>query len=254
MAFSLKDIIYDFFGVRAKRNDINKDVDGKGFQQRYNELLAGDFDDNELLLLNELIERTSDPRTVVVALLPYLECNWGNNLVIDQSTSVKRKVQQYISRYYEIKGTKQGYEILFRMMGFDTVVLDEIFIDFGFDSPITFDDNERRFDGRCKPCTPYNITLTGSLPVTQELITYVYNIIRFNEPINARVRDVLYNGSLLVQNLISVFIDSLGDLNYNNDFDPQLTLVLDGNGDLQVTGPNAGNYSIDGNGDLIFTP
>ena len=55
--FILQDIIFNLFGLAAKEDDINKDVNNKGFSQRFNELLAGDLDDNELDLINNFVDK-----------------------------------------------------------------------------------------------------------------------------------------------------------------------------------------------------
>ena len=64
---------------------------------------------------------------------------------------------------------------------------------------------------------------------------------------------ITYNDCPLVQIIISVYVNDNGDLVYNNDYDPELVLTLDNNGDLIVDGPNANKYTINSNGDLIFT-
>ena len=67
-------------------------------------------------------------------------------------------------------------------------------------------------------------------------------------------RAYFYKASVGVLLPISVWIDVDGNLWYNNDDDPTISFTLDGAGDLTITGPAASQYSIDGDGNLIFTP
>lgn len=209
--FNLKDIIFDFFGLRDRVEDINKDVNNKGLHQRFIELLAGDFDDNELQLINLLVENTSNPFICFERFIPDREGTFGIP-VMAPDLYTRRKIIALIKEVNRRKGTKWGYILLFRMLGFYDAVINEIFPVYGFDSPTTFDDPERVFDLRCHGCSKYSIDLFGGMVITEAVIQSVNAVILYNEPINADLIEINYNGALLAV--------GLGDFNddFNEDF------------------------------------
>ena len=251
--FKLKEVIFDYFGRRDRINDINKDADNKGLHQRFNELLAGDLDDNELLLINLLVENTRNPFTLLEQFLPYREQEFGMPL-FTSNLYTRRKFAAYIRELNRRKGTKLGYELMFQLLGFDSATITPLPPESGFDSPLTFDDIGRVFDQKCKGCSPYIIDLYGSLPITSELIQSVFNVIKYNEPINAGLLAINYNGSTFVSTTqITMYVDSFGDLVFANPFDHSFSAWLDGQGNLIFESDFAQFYSLDVNGDLIFT-
>lgn len=197
MAFSVKDIIWGLFGERADRRDLFKDADGKGLLQRFNELLAGDFDDNEGDLLNNLVARTRDPNTMLDRFVPYAEDLHGLPTISDQ-IYIRRKLINLYRQLINRKGTKIGYEMLLLIMGFDTVTINEIPNVSGFDSPILLDNPVRLFDQKCKTCSDYDVLLTGSILVDGQVLVWILNSINWNEPINATLRFVTYNGAAII--------------------------------------------------------
>lgn len=250
MAFSLKNIIFDFWGVRDKLNDVNKDVNGRGFNQRFIELLAEDLDANEISLINFLVENTRNPYTCFPRFIPYHENGFGLP-VFSTNTYTRRKVVALIRLLNQRKGTKWGYTYLFWILGFTSVTITEYPPFYGFDSPTTFDDPDRVFDQKCRPCSNYSIALTGSASMTNELINTILTAIAYNEPINANLTGITYNGAPLYTTIM-MWIDANGDLIFNNDIDPTFSATLDANGDVIFNGSNANFYSIDVNGNLVF--
>lgn len=253
MTFKLKDIIFDFFGVRDRVNDINKDSDNKGLNQRFNELLAGDLDDNEISLTNNLVENTRDCEINFEKYLPYLEFELGIP-IFSNDIETRRKFIKHITYLNNRKGTDLGYILMFQLLGFTSANINYAPPYYGFDSQGTFDDIGRVFDQKCKGCSKYSIELFGTLPITPELIASVFSVIEYNEPINAKLESISYNGSPLV-NLyqISITVDANGDLIFINPFDASFIAWIDNNGDLLFNSNFSNFYSIDANGDLIFT-
>lgn len=261
MAFLLKPKIFKLYGPEEKNNDTYKDIDGKGIFERYNESLAEDFDEEILILINNLVGNTMDPFTVQQKFIAYLEEMLGVNFSISDTIARRRKFLSIINHIYDIKSTIPAYQIMLKWLGFDTVDIIEYDNAHGFDSPFTFDDKRRRFDNKCgKACGQYSIQLTGTVANTPDIVSKVFKIIEFNEPIDAELRSVTFNGSFIGQNIISFQIVN-GDLIYNNDLDPDLILRIATQadeptykaGDLIVEGPNAIFYSITPEGDLIYT-
>lgn len=252
--FLLEEKIFDFFGRHAKKNDTYKDANGKGIWQRYNEGLAADYDEQVGPLLNNYVDNLLVPAKAAPRFIPYLEQLFGGLVKIFDDIYYRRKVLAFATRIFQIKGTKLSYEVLLKLAGFTSVNIIEDFTGTGFDSPYTLDDSERRFDqSGCPSCTNYSIELDGDyVELTQELKEVVYSIVRFVEPINARLTSVTYKGNEVVEKIITVNVDEYGNLSYNNDADPTLNLKLDKNGNLQITGPNAGKYEVDSNGNLKY--
>lgn len=193
--FKLKDIIFDLFGLHAKVDDKYKDIDGKGLSQRFNELLAGDFDDNEIDLVNYFIENLVDPFTLQEQYLIYEEWKVGLHLPIYTDNYFRRKIIPLMYTLYNIKGTLTAYEQFFRMLGFDTVQIDEGASSNSLDHPdLTFDSTSRKFDSRGALSGFYDVILTGTQPLTDSLKQLIYNVIELNEPIWAVLNTITYNG------------------------------------------------------------
>lgn len=218
MGFVLKDIIFDLFGLAAKRDDLYKDIDNKGLSQRFNEILAGDLDENELSLINNMIENLVDPFTLNESYLIYEEEKIGLHLPIYTDIDFKRKIIPLMYHLYNIKGTITAYVQFFKMLGFDTVTITEGTASNGFDHPtLRFDSIDRRFDSRGALSGFYEIELTGTASISESLKQVIYNVIELNEPIWATLRSITYNGED-----IDVIIDGgKGSFNssWNSSFD-----------------------------------
>lgn len=251
--FSVKATLWGLFNPNTQARDREPFNGQPGTLERFQNVLGEDFDESLLPRIRDLLDNTLEPFGALPEFIPYLESMVGFPPVISDQFLDRRKLLAFTVRINQIRGTKRSYEILFKFMGFSTVTIAEHFEVGGFDSANTFDDPERRFDeGRCRPCSDYSIALTGPFPLTQQIRRFAFNIVDYCEPINARLRDITYNGDALVDQVISVSITPAGDLEYNNDLDPKTTLSLDSNGDLHVHGPRAQFYSITPAGDLLF--
>ena len=247
--FKLKDFIFSLFTPWDKRIDVNKDSEGKGTMERYNEILGMQADEDIIPFIDNMIDNTLVPDTMLDKFIPYLESMVGLDPLIDDLT-IRRQVLKNILRIYKVKGTKKSYEIVFKLLGFDSIEIIEQDISFGFDSPLTLDDVNRVFDdGSCYTCGFYTINLTGTAAFTEDLSKAIRNAIKLVEPINARLLEITYNG--IVTNIISIFVDERGDLIYTAVND--IRLLLDARGDLIISGSSASKYSIDANGNMIYT-
>lgn len=196
--WKLKDYIFDLFGSYEKLVDTNKDASGKGILERYNESIAVDFDTNLFPLIDKVRENVRDIQTMFVRYVPFFEELLGIDFFLSSNLEFRRRLARYAHRYYEVKGTKRGYEVLASLLGM-TVVITESFLYYSFDSPVTFDDPTRVFDyGKCgSNCTSYTLDFTGSAPQTPELVSALKNIVKFNEPINAVLTNLTYNGNVI---------------------------------------------------------
>lgn len=263
----IKDKIFSYYGSQEKLNDTYKNVDGKGIFERYNESLGQDFDDNLSGLIENLLDNTIVPSTTADRFVVYLEQTLGISLGIFSSLEKRRKFISLFNRVCDIKGTVTAYKVMLLWLGFDQVNIVEHSKSYGFDSSDTFDDSGRMFDdGNSCGCSEYSIQLEGG-SIEQSVTQQVLKIIEFNEPINAKLRSLTFNGSFLLQTTINVYISNgtdgnkQGDLVYNNENDPNLSIRLATKedepnyteGDFIIEGPNANKYVLNHNGDLIFT-
>lgn len=211
----LKDKIFALFGRNDALNDSYKDGNGKGLLQRFNEMLAGDYDDHVDPLVVGIFENVLNPVSCFERYLPFLEEGHGNRqLFITGGTDVRRKIQNYILRLYQIKGTVFGYKHLFKLMGLN-VTITEFYNNYSFDSAVTFDDAERHWDMFCLPCSQYcldisRIDLTTD-PLTDEELLAINNIIVFNQPINTKLKCIEFNGT-------GVDLSDFIDIEFNADY------------------------------------
>jgi hypothetical protein len=201
-----------FYTVFDKRVDNNKDVNGKGTLERFNETIGKDLDENIVPLIENLLEYIYEHETAYDRYVPYMESMFGFkrgnwNLYFTNDLTVRRKVLKYIQPWHNLRGTERLYHILFGMLGL-TLVLVENPAGYGFDSPVTFDDTERRFDSTCPTCSSYTMALTGTVPMTPELLRALESIVEFNEPINAQLISLTYNGNPI----------GIGTPDFNNDY------------------------------------
>lgn len=207
--FQLKNIIFELFGYRDKAEDLFKDSSGKGLHQRLEELLAEDLDVNEIELANKLVENTANPFTCLPRFVPYREATFGTPAFVS-GIPERRKFVALIKEANRRKGTKWGYKILFTILGMTSVTITEFPPVFGFDSPGTFDDPGRVFDQKCRGCSGYSVALLGGLPLSASLIASIASIIDYNEPINARLQDVTYNGISIYSSVAPILLQESG--------------------------------------------
>jgi hypothetical protein len=254
--FVLKNLVSKLFSSYFINTDSYQDVNSKGLNLRYNEMLADDLDVNAIALISALQDNTINPDTVLTKYFYYLEQSLGKVIFLKNDVALRRKVMKYAIEINSIRGTKLSYQLLFRLYANLTCTFEVLPIVFGFDrwtdTTSSFDDNHT-FDNEEDNVSLYNLSLTGTATITIDFIKTVYRIIRYFEPINAKLNELRYNGELLLENVVTFNVDANGDLNYDNSFNPSIKFKLLPNGDLVATGTDAERYSIDSNGDMIFS-
>ena len=246
MIFLLRDIIFSLFGRRDKIEDLSKDANGKGLLERFQELLAGDLDDNELGQIVNLVANTQDPFTLLPKFIAYKEEVVGGLYRIGSNVFTRRKLIAFAIRVISRRATFPGYEMAMRMIGFNTIVLTPVSIVSGFDSPVTFDDANRRFDQRCKTCVDYDLVLTGTLTITSEVVEFINGAVEYNEPYYASLRDIIYNALPLILENISIFGDNvIADFTLPHLLDTQdvFIQVREDTGDSQTVDISTGRPS-----------
>lgn len=249
--YNLKIIIFEtYFPKFFTTNDYNKDVNGKGFLQRFTETLAQDWDETVISVALNLLDNTLIPATVLDKFIPYLEEALGMP-VVHPDLVIRRRVLQRTIEIYKHKGTLRSYQLIFNALGFDNVEILQAGIDFGFDSSVTFDDEVRTFDlGRCHKCKYYRLNLIGDVVIDNTMYQAIRKAVKVVEPIYCRLFDIRVNG--VEADLLTIFIDTNGDLIYTTMSEALVGFTLAPNGDLHIYGSDAAKYYIDNNGNMIY--
>lgn len=254
MAFNLKNIIFSLYPPMDKRKDVNKDANGYGTMERFNRMVADDFDIEILPYLGTILENTLIPETALQKFFIHIEDSLGVGSISDDF-DIRRRFLMNLIPYLKIKGTKKSYISMFQILGFDSATITEQFINYSFDSPTTFDDIDRTFDMSCYGCSWYSIDLIGTLPtpLTVSQVNSILFIIKFNEPIDTKLKLLTYNSGDLVN--INLTINPNGGFPIcTNPYDPELKVELilgvhtvtksNGLGTYTLTAPNTLNYKI----------
>lgn len=212
----IKDIIFGLFGTWEKQIDTFKDGNGKGTLERYNEVMADEYDINLEPNITNMLDNVMITSTCDIAYMPLLEEGIGNQLILSTDEQIKRDVQRHIVRYYEIKGSIRAYRIMLGLIGFNVTITEE-YIESGFDSPFTFDADERTFDSGCASCSCYKLDLTRKNGDTSDMTPVEYagvlSIIAFNQPINAKMCGLTLDGEE-----IEITEGDFSNSDFNDDF------------------------------------
>lgn len=249
----LKDYITSLLPSTIKDQDSYKDVNQKGFVERYLEIFGLELDEFYYTKIYN-IEDELNPLTVsnpeYLDYIAYALGDWPN---IAQDEAGYRRFLSYVVSIFKIKGTIQSFHSILYPLGLEIDNFYEVpLVGVTYDVGILYDDPVIRYDDACQTCSYFDISLTGLEDLTAELYDKILNTIELVRPINAKLRTFEYNGGEVVEVIIEVEVDEDGNLVYNNDADPDLELTLSVDGDLIISGPNANRYYIDENGDLIY--
>lgn len=199
MAFSLKDIIWNLYGGWEQRSDTIKNATGKGVRQRYNELIAEEYDENTQALIDGLVSNLIQPFTMFASFLPYWEEIIGAP-ISGMSIADRRKFVAFAIKFNQAKGTITGLKLLYARLGVECEVL-EVFDAGGFDAGGF--DVEGGFDkSECQQfCGNYTIQATGLLASSGVLTSLLLKLAMVNNPINAMITEIVYlQGAITVIN------------------------------------------------------
>jgi hypothetical protein len=233
--------------------DSYKNAQGQGIVERFNLALGADMDAELLPKLDALVETLLDPRTAAEPYLTLLENMLGDIPRVSTDLALRRKLVQYSTRLYNLKGTKRSYELMFKLLGFTSVTITEFSPSGGFDSDLTLDDPERTFDSgnNCATCSGYDLYLTGTLVMAENaLLSYVAVAIRFCEPINAKLRSAYYNQDPIKLPTIRLYQSETGDAMVDYGTGAAPGFGLSATGDLLVKGEGSENTKMDNDGNV----
>lgn len=246
-AFNLKPVVFDYFPSLYFVDDINKDAEDKGTNQRFHEMLADEWDEKLLPYVYNLVDTIYAEKTPD-KFVPYIEQHWGIYTPLVEDLDTRRRIIKYLPKIYRCKGTLPSYQILFKLLGFSSLSIEDIEFSQGFDSPVTFDDVNRVFDeSECHTCSYYNLYLGGGTPMTEELLSLILRAVALVEPINAKLFSITYNDSEIS---FVIFVAENGDLIYNPIAGDNTNFSVTSRGDLIISGSSVNYYTLLDNGDL----
>jgi hypothetical protein len=210
--YTLKDKIFSFFGVNAKRQDtyvkfVNEssfdetfDITflenqiPKGIGERYQESIGADYDEAIGPLIDNFHNNLANVKTCFPEYIDLLEHMVGYPIIIFGTEADRRKMIQFQNNITLIKGTLLSHEVLLGMLGITSVIITIIEDEGGFDSSFTFDD-VRRFDTNGIYCKHYTIDLIGSAVHDSVLNAAILRIALYLQPINSVIVSISYNSN-----------------------------------------------------------
>lgn len=208
-AVEFKSYLFGLLPYYFKSEDSYKDNNGEGLLERYLSIFGAEIDE-EVIPSIRCYLNIIDAEICEERFLTPLSDSLGNPPDVFQDVEAYRNLLSYIASFYKIKGTKESYELFFGILGYD-VILDEIVppfaaveatlgdrYDLGPELQYDLDIPEFTYDqGQCEPCSQYDLTLNpkpGNITVITESLTRRINeTIKFNEPINAILRNLTIN-------------------------------------------------------------
>lgn len=203
IAINLKKFIQDRLPDYFRRNDTYIDANGDGLLIRYLAIFGEEIDE-EIIPTIECYLNIIDAHNCDYQYLTHISDVLGNPPDIFGNEAIYRNLLSYICSVYKIKGTKKAYELFFSLLGFD-VELTEIPLQnslVNYDDPVNYDEGSIYDGDTCTPCSMYDIVLypTGmgsNYNIDSSLIVRLREAIRFNEPINAKLRHLTIGINLL---------------------------------------------------------
>jgi len=220
MAFQFKNFFFDQLPLYFLRNDSYKDSSGRGLLERYLEIFGLEVDEKIKPLIDNYLN-IIDPLTVTPKHLYHLAYSLGNPPDIFKDPARYAKLLSYIVTIYKIKGTRESYRLFFALMGFNVTLIEHPYIEGYLDSGFTLD-NGLTFDTACPTCSEYSLIITTLLnpgavspcvqsqftTLNQTTINLISAVVKFLEPINAKLRD-LVNGGLVCEYVSFCYEDNV---------------------------------------------
>lgn len=262
----IRDLIQGELTDYILEEDSFKDGNGRGFIERYLEIFGEELDTNSVVKIEELDTKLIDLELTDVEYLPYFEAAYGNITRFDENERIRRNILKYLIYIWSIVGTKKAIRAILASIGFKVDTITELpFVEIRYDSGARYDEDTTRYDEFCPGCGYIDLELTrnNSTTVTTTDIQTIGRLLRIVLPEDVRVNDLTVNNLDLNNLITAIYLDSdpaqnianpEGDLFYDED-DPlgDIELTINEDGDLIIDGVDASSYSLNENGDLIFT-
>jgi hypothetical protein len=156
------------------------------------ECIGNETDESFLTFFDDFFASLLIAGTIEEIRLPFLEETFGALPKLGEELSLRRLVAKYGVFLHQAKGTFQNLLTMFRWLGVTNVEIQDTLRNYGFDSDTTFDDSNRTFDSYLQGKDVYILTLYGNITLTATLLSYIIGLIKWNEPINARLQKIIY--------------------------------------------------------------
>jgi len=176
------------------QEDSYKDEQGNGLLVRFLGIFEDELDEEVITYIENYLD-IFDPLTCDAKFLGHLAYQLGNPPNLFRDEDKYRKLLTYIPYINQIKGSKESYRILFRLLGYDEISFYEAFADGNYrDEGLKRDANVKR-DEPTPWVTPYTIyVVTEEIP--EEDMEIMLAIVDFLEPVNATLVEILIAESL----------------------------------------------------------
>lgn len=184
-----------------RKNDTFIDAEGDGLLVRYLTIFGDEIDQNIIPQL-ECYLNIIDAQLSGEEYLIHLSDVLGNPPDIFGNEEMYRNLLSYITSVYKIKGTKKAYELFFSLLGFSIDLIeippnDEQNI---YDTEQQYDTGKFYDQYRCEPCSYYDIIFypydEQLMSITPDIVNRLRDAIAFNEPINAKLRNLIFKANL----------------------------------------------------------
>lgn len=260
----LKKLIPDY----VYENDSYKDQNNKGFIERYLEIFGVELDDELLSFIDDFEAQIINVETVDPKFLIYFEDLQGDIKNFGKTTEIRRNIIKYLTSIYRIKGTLGSIEAILATRGYKVnSITEEPIVEYFYDvGGVNYDDPDVKYDEYCPSCSNISIDMDKNYGggVTTEELAIIDQLLNLVLPLDTHLDGLIINGTDVINLLTAIYLDEQfdvssepdpqGDLYYEED-DPlsQISMSIDVDGNLVVDGVSAVNYSVDAEGDLIFT-
>ncbi len=201
-----------FFGklpVYYKVEDTYKDDDGRGLLERYLEIFGLELDNDVMPKVENYLD-IIDPFTTDPKFLNDIAFTLGSPPDLLGDPDKYAKVLAYIISVYKIKGTAQGFQLLFSLLGFNVSVVEYPPTATVLADESNIADDSLLADNGCPCCSDYELVVgpllnsgnTGGCQpptfttVDQTILATFIKIIEFNQPINANLLGIINGGQV----------------------------------------------------------
>lgn len=186
-------------------NDSYKDMYGQGIVERFLAAMGQELDEQVYPKIGEVLE-LYDAINTPEKFIAHLSEMLGSLPSTFYYDDYYRLFLKHVADINRLKGTAAGYELLFKCLGVTCEVV-EIEPDSKlYDDGLLYDDGEI-YDQNCNVCSEYQLVFTdplgncpelGSIPGSDDYLI-LEQLIKYNEPINAVLTQITYNGSIVVK-------------------------------------------------------
>jgi len=220
----LNNLFNSFFEPYHKSQDTYRDSNGKGLFERYIEIFQDEITQNIIPEGENFLDK-HDALGTPERFLWVISEQFGNPPELLSSGSVfKDRYNRGLLNYYvslrKLKGTYEGIRMIFAYLGYIVSINEKLETEFYYDSldigkiHHRYDDGHY-YDSPIADFGTYDVSILftheGALPVDDTLISKIYPIIRWMEPIDMRLKTITTGTKLIaLENGLGILSDEAG--------------------------------------------